>query len=293
LSLPHAQSVGLGLILGFLARVSLLRSDYRQYPTYPHGYATHLFLGAFAALLGAVVPPALIEGEWTAVTFFLMVAQQFREIRSMERDSLKAMEDNQLVTRGSDYIENISRIFEARYYIVIFVSAAASLGFEMQGIWTSLIFAFLAFAISTVLMRTKNLESAVDIELTPVRIDGRDIWVGDIFIMNLGLQESRTIIEKNAVGVIITPKNSSARFMLASPGQRQALLHDVATILGVKKDDDTPEFTPMAKLDLETGRVGIYLVPIHRDESTLIEVLSKSSILETSKGRKFLATYSK
>ena len=40
----------------------------------------------------------------------------------MERDSLKALEDNELVPRGSEYIESIARVFETRYYIVIVVA---------------------------------------------------------------------------------------------------------------------------------------------------------------------------
>ena len=58
-----AKSIGLGLLMGVLARIILLRSDCRQYPTYPHGYASHLFLGIIAALVGAVSVPALIEGN--------------------------------------------------------------------------------------------------------------------------------------------------------------------------------------------------------------------------------------
>ncbi|MGI6663498.1 MAG: YIEGIA domain-containing protein [Bacillota bacterium] len=45
----------------------MLRSDYRQYPTYPHGYSTHLFMGIFAALAGAVAdscaPGARVDGR--------------------------------------------------------------------------------------------------------------------------------------------------------------------------------------------------------------------------------------
>jgi hypothetical protein len=106
--MPHGSAIGFGLMFGVLARVAHLRSDFRQYPTYPHGYTTHLFLGVIASLAGAVAVAAMIAGEWTAVTFFLLVAEQFRGIRGMERDSLKALEDDELVTRGTEYIEDIS-----------------------------------------------------------------------------------------------------------------------------------------------------------------------------------------
>jgi hypothetical protein len=74
-----------GLIVGLISRIVLLRSDYRNYPSYPHGYVTHISLGFVAAALGAVAVPALIEKEYTAVTFLALAAQQFREIRNMER----------------------------------------------------------------------------------------------------------------------------------------------------------------------------------------------------------------
>ena len=39
----------------------MMKSDYRQYPTYPRGYLSHFTLGFIAAGLGAVAVPALIE----------------------------------------------------------------------------------------------------------------------------------------------------------------------------------------------------------------------------------------
>ena len=81
----YFSSIVLAAILGGALRFLLLRSDYRQYPTYPHGYVSHLALGFIAAALGAVALPALLEQEYVAVTFLSLAAQQFRDIRSMER----------------------------------------------------------------------------------------------------------------------------------------------------------------------------------------------------------------
>lgn len=79
----------MGLGIGTISRIVLLKNDYRNYPGYPHGYVTHISLGFIAAALGAVAVPALVEKEYTAVTFLALAAQQFREIRNMERESLK------------------------------------------------------------------------------------------------------------------------------------------------------------------------------------------------------------
>ncbi|HHY11778.1 MAG TPA: hypothetical protein GX529_04020 [Firmicutes bacterium] len=283
--MPHGKSIGLGLILGVLARVSLLRSDYRQYPTYPHGYTSHLFLGIIAALVGAVSIPALLTKEWTAVTFLVIVAQQFREIRSMERDSLKALEDTQLVTRGSDYIENIARVFETRYYIVIFVAASAAYGVEYGTVFTGFLLGVITYAASILVARTEPLHRSVKVEVAPVNFKGASLYVGDIFIMNVGLEESRSYIAKHGLGAILTPKTETARDTLANLGQRQAILHDVAGILGVKKDLDTPEYTPVARRHIQTGRVGIYLVPEELDSELLTRIINRTPVLESSRGR--------
>ncbi|MGI6660897.1 MAG: YIEGIA family protein [Bacillota bacterium] len=283
--MPHGQSIGLGLAMGILARVVLLRSDYRQYPTYPHGYASHLFLGIIAALVGAVSIPALIAKEWTAVTFFVIVAQQFREIRSMERDSLAALEETQLVARGSDYIESIARVFEARYYIVIFVAASAAYGAERGGVLLGIVLGVIAFAGSTLVIKPEPLSRSVEVEPAQVNFKGADLYVGDMFIMNVGLEESRKSILEHGIGAILTPKTETARDTLANLGQRQAILHDVAGILGVKKDIDTPEYTPMATRNIQTGRVGIFIVPEERDAGLLINIIKRTPVLESARGR--------
>ena len=63
--------------MGFFDRLYLLCSDYRSYPSYPHGYVIHLSLGAIAAALAAVAIPALLVKEYTAITFLVLCAQQF------------------------------------------------------------------------------------------------------------------------------------------------------------------------------------------------------------------------
>jgi hypothetical protein len=283
--MPFWKPVGLGLFLGVLARVALLRSDYRQYPTYPHGYTSHLFLGIIAALVGAVSIPALLAEEWTAVTFLVLVAQQFREIRSMERDSLKALEDTQLVTRGADYIENIARVFETRYYVVIFVAAATAWGTSYGSTFTGLVFGGTAFALSMLLARVEPLGESVEANIAPVVFKDAGLYVGDIYIMNVGLEESRLYISEHGLAAILTPRTETARDTLASLGQRQAILHDVAGILGVRKDLDTPEFTPVARRHIQSARVGLYLVPEERDEELLIRIINRTPVLESSRGR--------
>lgn len=77
----YQNAIVSGLVAGVLARLFMLRLDYRQYPTYPHDLITHIALGAIAALIGAVFIPALLLKEFTAVTFLTIAAEQSQTCR--------------------------------------------------------------------------------------------------------------------------------------------------------------------------------------------------------------------
>ena len=109
----------LGVSFGVIARLMMLRTDYRQYPTYPHGRIIHISLGVIAAALGAVAVPAMYKKDFTAITFLTLAAQQFRDVRKMERDTLSQIDSMELVSRGTTYIEGIAMVFEGRNYLVI------------------------------------------------------------------------------------------------------------------------------------------------------------------------------
>ena len=51
----YLLAVIFGIGFGLASRYLMLRSDYRQYPAYPHGYVTHLSLGLIASVLGALL----------------------------------------------------------------------------------------------------------------------------------------------------------------------------------------------------------------------------------------------
>lgn len=111
-----------GVIAGIATRLYMLKTDYRQYPTYVHGKVIHIALGLIAAGLGAIIMPALLQEEFTAITFLTLAATQFRDVRNMERNTLTQMDSYELVSRGSTYIEGIAIAFESRNYIVIFTA---------------------------------------------------------------------------------------------------------------------------------------------------------------------------
>jgi hypothetical protein len=87
------------------------------------------------------------------------------------------------------------------------------------------------------------------------------LYAADIYLMNVGLPDNRQRILENGVGVIIEPLDASSRITISNLGQRQAILHDVSSILGVTRDSGEPALTPLAKLDLKDGRLGLVVLP--------------------------------
>ena len=270
-------------------RIYLLRSDYRQYPSYPHGFISHLALGVVAAFIGAVAIPALLDGEFTAATFLALAAQQFRDVRAMERTTLENLEPTELVSRGPAYIEGIARVFEARNYLVIGVALLVSGGTALVDIRLGLILGVLAFLLAALLIDQERIGSVAEIEPAKVKFDGPGLYVDNVFIMNVGLKESRRTILEYGLGAILAPKDDNARDTLANDGQRQAILHDVSVVLGVRRDVDEPEFTPLMRRDLDTGRVALFIVPVEPDIESLLRTIERVPVLESSRGRSLKA----
>ncbi|WP_337020463.1 YIEGIA domain-containing protein, partial [Oceanobacillus massiliensis] len=103
--MEYTLPIIIGVIIGTICRIIMLRTDYRQYPTYLHGKIIHLSLGFIAASLGSLAVPAIMEKEFTAVTLLTVAATQFRDVRNMERSTLSEVDSFELVSRGKTYIE--------------------------------------------------------------------------------------------------------------------------------------------------------------------------------------------
>ena len=65
--------------------------------------------------------------------------------------------------------------------------------------------------------------------------------------------------------MLITPKNPDAKATLANIGQRQAIAHDAATLVGVTKEVDEPYFTPLVRRDGKSGKVVLAIIPAEKD----------------------------
>ncbi len=276
---------------GFLNRIILLRRDYRQYPTYPHGQLTHLALGFIAASLGAVAVVAIAKPDYVAVTFLVLAAQEFREIRNMERESLGKLEENKLISRGTDYIEGIARVFEARNYLVIFTSLVTGAVVQIFSWPYAFIAAPLMIMVSLQFMSGKVIGDIAEIQEAKISFSGTMLKIEDVVVSNVGLPEVREKILREGMGVLIKPKDDDARITLDSPGQRQAIIHDAVAILGTKVDVNEPEYMPMARKQIDQGYIAVYIIANEPDIEFLIEVIKRVPVIESSKGTALKAYY--
>lgn len=276
----YTTAIITGTLIGLISRILLLRTDYRQYPTYPHGRVIHLSLGFIAAGIGSVAVPALYSRDYTAITFLALAAQQFRDVRNMERNSLQQLDKMELVPRGATYIEGIAMVFEGRNYLVIFTSFITSLAVIQFGLGLGIAAGVIMLVVDMVLKSGKVMGDIVTIHQGQVRLDGPNLFVDDIYIMNVGLHDTRDKISKVGMGFILIPKDKNSMVTLSNIGQRQAILHDVSVILGVFRDTGEPSLVPLTKRDLSKGKLAVFILPQERDTNKAIEIIARVPILE-------------
>ncbi|MFZ7122043.1 MAG: YIEGIA family protein [Eubacteriaceae bacterium] len=279
------------IIMGTIARIFMLRIDYRQYPSYPQSFVSHLILGFVAASLGTVATPAFISKEYAAVTFLALATSQFREIRNMERQSLENLEETELVVRGRAYIEDIAKRFEARNYVAFITSfIVCTISIILSNFLESFIVIIINICLGFIvmnflnnLMKANTIKDIATVKEAKIHFEGPLMCVDNVIIMNIGLNASKEIIEKNAVAVMIYPNNANAVATLANIGQRQAILHNLSTQLGIRKDVDEPDFTPLARRQPETGNIAIVILAINNNIEDMIASTQRVPILESSK----------
>lgn len=273
-----------GILAGFVARWIMLRNDYRHYPTYPHGHVIHLTIGFIAAALGAVAIPAIAKPDFVAVTFLVLAAQQFRDIRNMERETLNKLEESKLIRRGPDYIEGIARVFEARNYLCIMTALVTSGTAYATNFKWSIAAAALCIMFSIKFMRGTFIGQIATVSKGVVHFEKSLLMVDDVVIMNVGLASAKEKILQEGLGVIIHPKDDDARLTLHSPGQRMAIIHDIVTILGTKVDISEPDLIPLARKHVDKGYIALFIVTNEPDVECLIEIIKRVPVLETAQG---------
>lgn len=270
------------LLLGFLARALMLKIDYRQFPSYPHSYVIHLTLGAIAAALGALVIPLLLEKEFIAITFITIAAQQFRDVRSMERESLAKIEKTELIPRGEAYIEGIAKLFEARNYLALISSFTTNLIYYYSNWYIALLGGSLvAYGLHS-FMKGPTVGEIADVEVVEISIKKKSIGIDEVIMMNVGEEEALEIWSREGIGVKIIPRDEDARATLANLGQRQAILHDLSILMGIKLDLGLQHFSPLARLNIDNGSLNIIFIPQEPDEIFIKEAVERIPVLESS-----------
>lgn len=280
------------LVMGIIARIYMIRIDQRQYPSYPQGFISHITLGIIAAFLGSLAIPALIEKEYGAITFLALAAQQFRDVRSMERASLDNIEPTELVQRGTAYVEDIAKAFEARNYMVILTSLATSIGTYFIKIFygniyvqvtAGIIIGTITMVVLKYMLIRESIQEIGEVKIAKVYFKGALLYVNDVVMTNIGMQEIKDYYINNALAVEIKPRDRNSIEMLANMGQRQAILHNIYVQLGIKKDSDEIEYTPQTKRNSQTGTLIVLALPLIKDEKLFVKSVEGTAIIETAK----------
>jgi len=279
----------IGIIVGFFSRWWMLRGDVRQYPTFPNGYLIHLTTGFIAAAIGAVAYPALLGKNYVAVTFLALAIQQFRDIRKMEKETLHSLEGDSYAPRGESYIDGIAKTFEARNYIVMICSLTTTLSafiirtfirINFIIILTSMLLGFLVAMLLKNYTKGHTLRDIVTIEEAPIEFkDGSNLYVGDIYVMNIGLSATKERILKNGIGVILKPREEDYKIILNHSGQRKAIVHECSRLLGLERYVET-------RRNFDNGELALIIVPIIKDIDRLKEIIYNVPLLEINKKSK-------
>ena len=272
--------------IGTLVRIMLIKIDYRQYPNYPNAYLIHVVTGALAAAIGAFIVPAIVEKQFTAVTFLALGIQHFRDVRKMERESLLDLEGEEYTRRGEAYIDGISKIFEARNYIALLASFVTGVTIQLLqsfmnvSIWIEIIFGsivgIILFQILKLFTRRHKIEDIATVTEGKIEIKGSDLYVNGMFVSNLmGRNEAKEWFLKDGLAACINPKHEHYQIPLLNKGQRQAVLFEVTRRLGQRKIYSIQ--------DINSGKLIIAIVPVIKNFDLLKETILLTPLLETVK----------
>ncbi len=285
ISITYAWAIGLGILVGTIARAITLVVDYRQTPTYPDGQFIHLFAGFIAAALGAVAIPALLEKDYAAFTFLALAVQHFRDIRKMEQESLDNLEPPGFARRGNAYIDGISKTYEARNYISMISSMITSSVVLLTdtfsrtySIVASVILGLLSVFLLKRLTKGKSIGDICEVKQGKIHIEGGSIlFVDEVYVTGAaGSPVATDLLLNQGLAVVLTPKKEQFRATLENAGQRQAILFEAASALGVK----TYHYI---KRSIEHDKMVIAMVPVDRDIGRMIAAIKSTPVLENSR----------
>lgn len=284
LSTPHLVEIITAVICGTMSRIATLREDYRQYPTFPNGYLNQVVMGFVAALLGAVMVPAIMTGNFTAVTFLALAIRQFQAVRQLEQKSLLLLEDVEYTHRGHAYIDGISKTFEARNYSALSVALVIGIIMEVMEhnspslrVIAGIAGGICVFVLLSRMTKGQIIADLAEVTVAQIHIRNHELYVDGMFVSNrVGIERGQEMLITEGMAVMVKPKHQHFRVTLDNFGQRQAILFELTRGLGVKR------YHYMRK-NYDDGRIAFAIVPIIRDEERMIQIVRHTPVLETSK----------
>lgn len=249
------------MVIGTLCRFFVLRVKDKQYPSRPQDYIEQIIVAALAASLGAIALPALIDKEFSALTFLAVGIQQFQGLAQQEQITLENIDNDSLLEKGQPYIDEIASSYEVRSYISLFSSLIASIVYIYiarkydASTLTCILFSALGGVIVALIfrrmLRRRSINDIADIYLAKINFDGPLLKVNDVTMTNIGLKDSRKKYLENGLAIEIVPKDMASFGTVNDIGQQKAIMHNIYIHLGMDKDVDDRDLLALSKTDLK------------------------------------------
>lgn len=289
------RSFIVALFIGVLCRGLVLRVTDKQYPSRPQDYLEQIIISGLSASLGAIAFPALIDKEFSALTFFAVAIQQFQGLSKEEKITIENIDNQEVVPKGAAYIEEIASTYESRSYISLFSALVASViyiyfarAYKLTFLPCTILAAIGGAIVGLVFrkyLRRDSIGDIADVVEAKISFEGPILKVNDVFINNIGLEDTRSKYLKDGIAIEIIPKDLKAYGIISDLGQRQAMLHNLFIHFGINKDIDEKDLLATSKINLEKNTVVIPYLPLVKDMDELIKVIKSAPILEVSKGK--------
>lgn len=289
------RSFIVALFIGVLCRGLVLRVTDKQYPSRPQDYLEQIIISGLSASLGAIAFPALIDKEFSALTFFAVAIQQFQGLSKEEKITIENIDNQEVVPKGAAYIEEIASTYESRSYISLFSALIASViyiyfarAYKLTFLPCTILAAIGGAIVGLIFrkyLRRDSIGDIADVVEAKISFEGPILKVNDVFINNIGLEDTRSKYLKDGIAIEIIPKDLKAYGIISDLGQRQAMLHNLFIHFGINKDIDEKDLLATSKINLEKNTVVIPYLPLVKDMDELIKVIKSTPILEVSKGK--------
>ena len=273
------------VLLGTLCRLLVLRISDRQYPTRPQDYIEQIIMAGLTSALGGIALPALMDKEFSALTFLAVGIQQFQGLSKQEKITLNNIDEDELVPKGVTYIEEIASTYEVRSYVSLFAALCSSIGYILVAkrfgeniLICTAVAAILALIVGLIfrrILRRNSINDIADIKEAKLYFDGPIMKVNDVVITNIGLKETREKFLKGGIALEVVPKDE----------KDFGVINNIFIHTGIDRDIDEHDIVSTSKVDLKTKSVLIVFMPILNDMNLIKQVAGSTPILEAAKGK--------